>query len=114
MLVFGGRDFEDASLAFETLDRVHAVRPIGLLVHGGASGADSLGGEWAERHGVPVRVFKADWKAFGKGAGPKRNQQMLDEAKPDKAVAFPGGKGTADMKTRATRAGIPVEEVSNG
>lgn len=43
-------------------------------------------------------------------AGPIRNQQMLDDGKPDLVVAFPGGKGTADMVRRARVAGIPTIE----
>ena len=37
---------------------------------------------------------------------------MLDEGKPDLVIAFPGGKGTADMARRAREAGIEVIEVS--
>lgn len=44
----------------------------------------------------------------GKAAGPIRNQRMLDEGKPDLVVAFPGGRGTADMVRRAKAAGVPV------
>jgi hypothetical protein len=33
---------------------------------------------------------------------------MIDEGCPDKIVAFPGGKGTADMIRRAEAAQIPV------
>jgi hypothetical protein len=38
VLVFGGRDFSDERLMDETLDRLHARRPFGLLIHGGAPG----------------------------------------------------------------------------
>ena len=47
-------------------------------------------------------------------AGPKRNQQMLDEAKPDMVVAFPGGKGTAHMRQIAKAAGVPVWQPFRG
>jgi hypothetical protein len=33
---------------------------------------------------------------------------MLDEAQPFCVIAFPGGKGTADMVNRAQKAGLPV------
>ena len=33
---------------------------------------------------------------------------MLDERRPDLVVAFPGGRGTADMVGRARSAGIEV------
>jgi hypothetical protein len=48
----------------------------------------------------------------GKAAGPIRNQRMIDEGKPDLVIAFPGGRGTADMVSRAKKAGIPVQEIT--
>jgi UDP-N-acetylmuramoylalanine-D-glutamate ligase len=33
---------------------------------------------------------------------------MLDEGKPDLVVAFPGGRGTANMVQQAHRAGVEV------
>jgi hypothetical protein len=36
---------------------------------------------------------------------------MLLEGKPDLVVAFPGGKGTADMVRRARKANVPVKEI---
>lgn len=47
----------------------------------------------------------------GKAAGPIRNQHMIDTAKPDLVVSFPGGAGTADMVRRAKAAGVRVIEV---
>jgi hypothetical protein len=56
--------------------------------------------------GVDIRTFSADWDKLGAAAGPVRNQKMLVEGRPDLVVAFPGGKGTADMVRRSERAGI--------
>lgn len=72
-----------------------------------------MASEWAaKRHGEVIeRPFPADWVTLGKAAGPIRNQQMLDEAKPDWVVAFPGGNGTADMVRRARKAGVKIVEV---
>ena len=36
---------------------------------------------------------------------------MLREGKPDFVVAFPGGRGTANMKEQALKAGVEVIEV---
>ena len=63
--------------------------------------------EGAEGRGVEVLECAADWKRYGGGAGTKSNRQMLDEY-PDLLVAFPGGKGTADMVQVATTAGLQV------
>jgi hypothetical protein len=36
---------------------------------------------------------------------------MIDQGRPDLVVAFPGGRGTADMVRRARAAGISVIEI---
>lgn len=82
------------------------------VIHGGAPGADTLGGEVATGFGLVVRVFQAQWKRYGRAAGPIRNQQMLDEGKPTLVLAFHNNlaksKGTRDMVSRALKAKIPV------
>lgn len=100
LLVCGGRDFADYALLKSALNRYED--PV-ELAHGGASGADDMAGAYAIDRGWPVRVFKADWAKHGKAAGPIRNQQMLDEFKPDIVIAFPGGRGTGDMLRRAAK-----------
>jgi aspartokinase-like uncharacterized kinase len=111
-LVCGGRDFADLGAVWSQLDALHGLSGVRLLIQGGATGADDLASSWAQFNGVPQRKFPADWKAHGRAAGPLRNQQMLTEGKPDLVIAFPGGKGTADMVRRARAAGVEVLEVS--
>jgi hypothetical protein len=96
----------------ETLDHIHQETPISVLIHGGAAGADAHADSWARSRSVTVEQFKANWRTHGAKAGPLRNQQMLDEGKPDMAVAFPGGKGTADAIKRIMAAGIKLVEVA--
>lgn len=106
ILVCGGRDFNDAAIVFAALDE-HAASAE-CICHGGAPGADSLAGEWAQNRGIECRVFHADWERHGRAAGPIRNQQMLTEFAPTLVVAFPGGRGTNDMIFKAARADVPV------
>ena len=56
--------------------------------------------------GLDVEVHPADWRRYGKAAGPKRNQEMLESGL-DYAIGFPGGRGTADMLRRVQGAGVP-------
>lgn len=107
VLVCGGRDYRNVSAVRHSLDVLHAKRGITLIIEGGATGADQLAREWAQRRGIPGLTFEADW-SIGKRAGPQRNQRMVDEGKPDGVVAFPGGRGTADMIRRAEAAGLKV------
>ncbi|WP_260581228.1 DUF2493 domain-containing protein [Sphingopyxis sp. PET50] len=107
VLVFGGRDFDDENAVFGALDcHVNPLRD--TVIQGGAPGADRLAREWCRRHNCRCENFPADWKARGLAAGPIRNQKMIDEGRPTKAVSFPGGRGTADMDRRARAAGLPV------
>ena len=103
----GGRDYDDQWTVRTYVDafRLGAI----VVVHGGARGADALVAEAAGAKGHPIEVFHADWDTHGKAAGPIRNQQMLD-AGADFVIAFPGGRGTADMVRRAREAGVPVIE----
>ena len=55
---------------------------------------------------------QADWKKYGKSAGCRRNALMLRDGCPDFVVAFPGGRGTADMVKKAKAAGVRVIEVA--
>jgi hypothetical protein len=113
VLICGGRDFNRHSFIYHALDDISdETGPFSHVIVGGASGADYWGESWAYMQRVPFTVFKADWKRHGRAAGPIRNQQMIEDGKPDLVVAFPGGKGTADMVSRARRAGIRVVEVA--
>lgn len=108
ILVCGGRDYRDQEAVYRALDAVHAKRVVSCIIAGAASGADHLAYNWAKDRGVEVLEFPADWKTYGKAAGPIRNQQMLDEGQPDGVVAFPGGRGTNGMVDLAIKAGIRV------
>jgi hypothetical protein len=111
VIVCGGRDFADRSLVFAELGRIHIESPITLLIHGDANGADRLGSDWAVYRSVPVLAVPADWKQHGKAAGPIRNGQMLTHS-PALVVAFPGGRGTANMISQARSAGVKVIEIN--
>ena len=119
VLACGGRDMMDRQLVFDTLDGVHERKAISLIIHGAASGADRLAGEWAKERELPCDEYPADWNSrwvngrriYDRAAGFKRNAQMLVEGKPDLTLAFPGGRGTADMIQRALRAGVAVVQV---
>lgn len=82
------------------------------VIEGGATGADDCAAGWAACTFVNHIQIKADWDRYKKAAGYIRNRQMLDESKPDAVFAFPGGKGTENMKSIARKAGVPVYEFS--
>jgi hypothetical protein len=110
ILVCGGRDFDNVLAVRHALTTLHGKKLITLLIEGGAAGADKLAREWAAANGVLHVTVQADWKRYGPAARPIRNAEMLREHQPDGVVAFPGGKGTADMVSRAHEAGVKVWE----
>lgn len=112
VLVCGGRDYVDREALAACLADLRQARGITVLIAGGARGADTMAEEWALAQRIPCEVFMADWEGLGPKAGPIRNQRMLDEGKPDLVVAFPGGRGTADMVRRAREAGVEVIEIA--
>lgn len=129
VLVCGGRNYRDSARVFEALDYLNGRKPIKLLIHGAASGADRLGEKWANARGVEPDGYPAAWgdltardavikhrpdgAAYNANAGPARNAKMLEMGKPDFVVAFPGGHGTANMISQARMKGVKVFEVAD-
>lgn len=87
--------------------------PTLVIISGAAAGADTLAHDYAVSSWCELIEFPADWKRWGKLAGPQRNQKMLVEGAPDIVIAAPGGKGTADMVRRARAAGVEVREIKH-
>jgi hypothetical protein len=113
VLVCGGRDYCETSTVWGELDTIKRSVPHETMcvIQGGATGADRIAREWCISREVPFDNYSADWTKHGKAAGPIRNQRMIDHGKPDLVLAFPGGRGTADMVRRARSAGVKVLEI---
>lgn len=112
VVIAGSRELTDDHLVEE------AVRLSGFtittVISGAARGVDQLGERWAARHEVPVVRFPADWARYGRAAGLRRNQAMVEEV----ARAPEGGaviaiwdgvsKGTRSTIEFARRCGVEV------
>lgn len=81
-----------------------------VIIEGGAKGVDNVALDWALCNFCTYETYEADWTTHNKATGPIRNRRILEEGKPDLVVAFPGGKGTANMVKQAKQAGIKVIE----
>jgi hypothetical protein len=114
LLVCGGRSYADEARLVSALEEIHATHPISCVIHGASTGADAIADRWAVEHRIGVARFQAHWEIEGRAAGPLRNKRMLREGRPDLVVAFPGGRGTADMVRQAKAFGVPVVEVDGG
>lgn len=107
ILVTGSRHYTDKHIVEQELLAYN--EPL-QIIHGGATGADSLAGAVAKEQGWPEPiVYPADW-SLGKKAGPLRNQRMYDETNPDEVLAFPlsDSKGTWGMIEIARKGGTKV------
>lgn len=115
ILVCGDRNWTDYALVLQHLLGIGAGPH--TVIDGGARGADSCGNRAAMSLDWPFMRFPALWEKFGKAAGSIRNQQMLDEGKPDMVLAFHDdiehSKGTKDMVARAEKAGVLVRVIKH-
>lgn len=83
------------------LDELTKELTIDVLIEGGARGADRFARVWAQKRGIRVETFEADWSR-GKRAGFERNEEMLTVGKPDLVIAYVDkplkeSRGTAGM-----------------
>jgi hypothetical protein len=119
VLVCGSRTFEDEHDVLQALvtglAEIIELSGYMTLIHGNAPGADSLAASAVRTApaGAAVESYPADWDKYGKAAGPLRNQQMMDEGKPELVIAFidkplEDSRGTNNMVTKARAAGLPV------
>ncbi len=110
-LICGGRNFSDEVMFEDAMgDLMRRFGHPSRIVHGAASGADSMANDLGERLSVDVFPCPADWEKHGRAAGPIRNKEML-ELRPAKVIAFPGGRGTKNMVDQARKAGVDIIEI---
>lgn len=120
LIVCGSRTFSDRAVINSVLNGLWWPRPAEsvttlTVIEGGATGADSIAGEWADRvGGVRRETVTADWRKHSSSAGPIRNRKMLEEhGHIDLVIAFVNkplerSKGTFDMVRCARAAGVPT------
>ncbi len=111
ILVAGSRDYTNQTKIYKILSKLPTDT---IIIHGDCRGADRIAGFVATQLGMIVCKYPADWKQYGRAAGPIRNQQMLNENEDiEKAIIFheciDQSTGTKDMLSRLKRKGIPVE-----
>lgn len=119
ILVTGGRDYTDRSAVTRALRHLGTHFIFGfhpddiILVHGAATGADTLAAEEAAKLGWRTEAHPAQWKQYRNAAGPIRNKHMVNLGA-HYCLAFPGGEGTKNCRRLALQAGIPVIDIPEG
>jgi len=81
------------------------------IIQGGAPGIDSCAKKVAEELLGHSRTFDANWNAYGKSAGPKRNRQMAEYGDALLVIWDGESRGSANMKEEMLKLGKPVYEV---
>ena len=115
VVVCGSRGFKNYELLKSKLDtllvnKIDSSRVV--ILSGCARGADICGENYAIESWLDIERFPAQWEKYGKSAGPRRNELMLQQA--DAVVAFWDGKsrGTAHMIEITRKSGKPLRVVN--
>ena len=138
VLICGSRDWPEkhqGPIVSAMAGMYAAYGPDIVFIQGGAPGADSIAKTYADLlqesdPRVTSLTFPAKWDEHDRegktkvpcrcaaskerclAAGPRRNQQMMDEGRPTVVFAFHdfirNSKGTKDMARRADNASVPV------
>lgn len=114
ILITGSRNWSDESVIENAILDLNNWYPLDwdetVIVHGAAPGADALARRFAVKADLTQDPHPADWGRYGKAAGPKRNQEMVDLGA-DVVLSFmePESKGTRHCTAQALKAGLPVK-----
>jgi len=108
-LIFSGTSDSDSYQVVKNAVEWSGVHSPDEVVLGAARGTDVLGELWANKEGVELKNFEADWECKGKAAGPIRNKKMARYA--DRLLAIWDGKnaGTRSMIQKAYEEDISVD-----
>lgn len=113
LLIAGSRTFGDREMFNRVTEKIiDGDERFTVIVEGGAAGADTMAREYAEAHGMKYEEFKADWKKYGRAAGPKRNDEMIQYIMEKNGTALyfwdEESKGTKQCIDSAQRKGIDI------
>ena len=85
VLICGSRSITDLSIG-----RYINPKEVGQVVHGGATGVDTLAGQWAKKNNVESIIFSPNYEVYGKRAPLVRDKEMVEYA--DFVIAFWDGQ----------------------
>jgi len=115
IIIAGGRTFADYDLMERECDRIIGNYQGEItIVSGTAGGADKLGERYAANRGYSVERHPANWDAYGKSAGYRRNEEMAQCS--NALIAFWDGvsKGTGHMINLANEYKLKVFVIRYG
>ena len=105
-IIAGTSSIDDYSVVLEAIR--DAKFPITEVICGMAKGPDSFGEKYALNNHIPITYFPADWKQYGKSAGPIRNEQMGDYGEALIAIWDGESPGTKHMISFAQKRKLKI------
>lgn len=107
VIVCGSRGWTDRE---RIADRLADLSGDSIVLHGAAKGADRIAAQEAQKLGLVVVPYPAEWEKYGKRAGHLRNRLMAMTGA-DLCIAFWDGssRGTSDMMEIAAEFAIPID-----
>lgn len=121
LLICGGRHFSDYETLSDEAEKILSDYSVTYadveIVSGHCEGADQLGERFAKEHGMSLKIFPAEWKKYGRAAGPIRNKKMVEyisECDRCAVLAFvsKNTKGTNNTLSLAKAKGIRTVKIS--
>lgn len=101
VLVCGSRDWLDEKSIHNELSKLSKDV---IIIHGGCpAGADKIADDYCKINNLKTIIYLANWKTYGRSAGPIRNKEMIEKESPDLVLAFlkNNSKGTKNTITLA-------------
>jgi hypothetical protein len=102
LAIVGTRSYQDYKEFKYYLEEFQKDKCVKQIITGCANGADDLARRYAREKGIDLEVKEANWKKYGKGAGPIRNARIAREC--DYMIAF------WDMNSHGTRNALLLAE----
>ena len=124
IIIAGGRDFNDYGVLEKSVLKIikEKVHEMGLsqipkdkitIISGTARGADSLGEQFAEKFGLSLERYPANWDTEKKKAGYNRNLRMAEVASNDLEYFIPMLIAFWDGKSKGTNHMINIAKKKN-
>lgn len=110
LMVTGDRKYDNYSKIYDNIQKYTPIK----IIQGGANGADKLAKKAAKELKIECVQYDADWKTYGKAAGPIRNQEMVNSLEKYASLGYniivlgfhddiEKSKGTKDCLNRARK-----------
>ena len=106
-IIAGSRTITDKKLVLKAIE--DSKIEITEIISGHANGVDKIGEQISYDLGIDLVIFPANWKKWGKSAGPIRNKKMLERAEAA-IIVHNCSSGSVHMAKIAREKGINVYE----